>query len=228
MKKKNKKRINRKKIVIMLLVLIVLVISLIYIYFNSNKENNVIKSKSKVVDSIQKYGYTVSDTDTKLFKTKFRELKRLLSSENIDSQKYAELVGELFIVDFFSLDNKVTKNDVGGVEYVYSNYKTSFIDKARDQFYKFVKNDLNDDRNQELPEVSTIKVDSTEEIDASSVLKTDEFKNIEKAYKINLSWTYVKDLGYQSSATLIIIKDGDFKFSVAKVQSTDSSSNTEE
>ena len=110
----------------------------------------------------------------------------------------------------------MSKNDVGGVQFVYKNYKATFIDKARDQFYKYLKNNLDGKRNQELPEVSEIKVESVEAVSASSELTTDEFKSIDEAYKVNLSWDYKSDLGYQKSATVIVVKD-DNKFSVAKL-----------
>lgn len=214
---KKKKRVNKKKMFLIVFFIVIVGAISCFVYFKYFKENNKIEEKSKVVDSIKKYGYTVSDTDTKLFKTKFKELKRILSSSNIDNKKYSELVAELFVIDFFSLDNKITKNDIGGVEFVYENYKATFVDKARDEFYKYVKNNLNDNRKQELPIISTIKVESSESCEVSEELEKEEFENIDEAYKIKLSWTYEKDLGYQKEATLIVVKDGEFKFSVAKL-----------
>lgn len=210
------KKKNKKKKVIIVLILIILIVVGVFAYTTLNKGNDKIEEKEKVVDSIKDFDYTISDTDTKLFKTKFNELKKELKKSTIDNKKYSKLVAELFIIDFFTLDNKITKNDVGGVQFVYSNYKKSFVDKARDQFYKYVKNNLNDNRNQKLPVVETIKVNSIEEINASDELTTDEFKNIDEAYKVNLSWTYKEDLGYQTDATVIVVKDAN-KFSVAKL-----------
>lgn len=228
MRRNKNKRVLKKKVILILIVLIILISMGVYVYFNFFKGNSKVEEKTKVVDSIKKYGYTVSDNDTKLFKTKFKELKRLLNKDKIDNKKYSELVAELFIIDFFSLDNKITKNDIGGVQFVYDNYKTSFIDKARDEFYKYVKNNLNDDRTQELPVISTIKVKSSEKVSLDNVFKKDELKNIEEAYKIELSWTYQKDLGYQKEATLIVVKDGDLKFSVAKLYNDTSSESSDD
>jgi hypothetical protein len=216
-KKNNKKKIKKRKIVILILIIVLIVGICIYLYLDKKSDNNNIKSKLKVVDSIKKYDYSISNKDTKLFKTKFNELKKVLNKKTVDNKKYSELISELFIIDFFTLDNKLTKNDVGGVQFIFSNYKTSFIDKARDEFYKYVKNNLNDDRSQELPIVSTIKVESSDSINPSDVFSKDELKSISEAYKISLSWTYEKDLGYQTNATLVVVKDGDFKFSIAKL-----------
>lgn len=215
-KKKNKKKRRRK--ILFLLIIILLLVGGLFVYKNYFKKSEPkIEVKSKVLDSIDEYGYTISDTDTKLYKSKYDELKRTLTAKTIDNKKYSELVAELFIIDFYSLDNKTSKNDVGGVEFVYTDYKTSFIDKARDEFYKYVKSNLNDNRNQKLPIVSTIKVESSEKVDASDYFDNDDIQSIDEAYKIELSWTYKEDLGYAKESTIIVIKDGDKKFSVAKL-----------
>lgn len=210
---------KRKKRKIKLLLFIIVLIGagvLVYMALNPGKKesNEPIK---KVVDEIKNFDYTVAETDSKLFKTEFKNLKKILSAKEIDNKEYATEIAKLFIIDFFTLDNKVSKNDVGGVQFVYSGYKTSFIDKARDEFYRYVKSNLDKNRSQELPTVKTIEAESTEEIAASSELSGEAFGAITEAFKVKLSWTYDKDLGYQSSATVVVIKDED-KFSVAKME----------
>ena len=64
----------------------------------------------------------------------------------------------MFIADFFNLDNKISKNDVGGKEFVYSNYQTDFEKFAMDSMYKSVENDVYGKRNQELPIVTKVEV----------------------------------------------------------------------
>ena len=214
-KVKNKKKRKGWKLILFLIVLIAAGV-LIYMALNNNtpKENNT--KKKKVVDKIDNFDYSVSETDTKLFKDEFKKLKKVLSEKEVDNKKYSESVAKLFIIDFYTLDNKVSKNDVGGVQFVYSKYKSTFIDKARDQFYKYLKNNLNNDRKQDLPIVSEITVNSSEAISASSELSGTDFAGVEEAYKVNLSWDYEEDLGYQKNATVIVIKDEN-KFSVAKL-----------
>lgn len=217
--KKNKKMKSKRKRRVIFLILLILIIAIsAVVYFKFIKKEDKVEVKTKVVDKIDNFDYTISDSDTKLFKEKFKELKEVLSKEEVDNKKYSELISQLFIIDLFTLDNKITKNDIRSVQFVYSNYKTSFIDKTRDEFYKYVKSNLNNDRNQELPIVETIKVESIEKTNASDIFNTDELKNIDEAYKVNLSWTYKKDLGYQKKATVIVVKDNN-KFSVAKLMS---------
>ena len=213
--KRVKKKKGKKKLIIFILVLLV---AGGLVYYALSGSTTTKKSGAKVVDKIDNFDYKVADTDTKLFKNEFKELKKILSKKEVKREDYASSIAKLFIIDFFTLDNKVTKNDVGGVQFVYTNYRTTFIDKARDEFYKYVKSNLNNDRKQELPIVKEVKVENIEKIETSSELSGDEFAAIDEAYKVKLTWTYEKDLGYQTEATVIIVKDND-KLAVAKLTS---------
>ncbi len=214
MSKKTRKKSKKKLIVFFLLLLIAG--GLVFFTLKLNKKDEPAEKKAKVVDEIKNFDYTVSETDTKLFKDEFKKLKKVLSQKEVDNKEYSNEIAKLFIIDFFTLDNKITKNDVGGVQFVYSGYKTTFIDKSRDEFYKYVKSNVNGDRSQELPIVETIEVASSEPVSASAELSGDQFAQISEAYKVNLTWTYKKDLGYQNKATVIVVKDND-KFAVAKM-----------
>ena len=216
---KNNKPKKKRKIfrIIFLIILVATAGILIYMALTQGTSSNK-KEGKKVVDKIDDFDYTVSETDTKLFKEEFKKLKKVLSEKKVDNKEYANEVAKLFIIDFYTLDNKVTKNDVGGVQFVYSDYKASFIDKARNEFYRYVKSNLDNNRKQDLPIVKSITIDDSEEVSALSVLDPTEFGDKE-AYKINVSWEYEKDLGYQEKATLIVVKDND-KFSVAKLTSS--------
>ena len=215
-KEKRKGKKSKKKLIVFILVL--LVAGGLTYYALCCTGSSTKKTGAKVVDKIDDFDYKVADTDTKLFKNEFKSLKKILSAKEVKREEYASSIAKLFIIDFFTLKNKVTKNDVGGVQFFYSNYKTTFIDKARDEFYKYVKSNLNDDRTQNLPVVKDITVESNEKITASDVLSGDSFASIDEAYKVNLKWTYEDDLGYQTSATVIIVKDND-KLAVAKLTS---------
>ena len=219
MSKKNKKPKSKgKKIKRILVFIFVLLIAggLVYFALFNNKGKETTVKKKKIVDKIDNFDYSISETDSKLFKKEFKKLKEVLSKKEVDNEKYSQEVAKLFVIDFYTLNNKMTKNDIGGVQFVYNNYKATFIDKARDEFYRYVKNNLDGKRDQNLPEVESIEVNSIEKISAGSELNSDEFNAIDEAYKVNLSWEYKEDLGYQKSATVIVVKDGT-KFSVAKL-----------
>lgn len=209
-------KLKKRRIVIGVLILILAILLILFAINLGDKDN---ENKKKVVDEIKKFSYTVSDTDTKLFKDKFKKLKNVLSEKEIDNKEYAKLISELFIIDFYTLDNKTSKNDVGGVQFIYESYKADFVDKARDSIYKQVKSNLDSTRNQNLPEVQNIEVNSIEEVVPSEIFESEEFEGVTdpEAYELNLSWTYKNNDDFQSEATIIVVKDKD-KLSIGKLE----------
>lgn len=221
MKQKQTKRTNKKKnnkIKLIFIAFMLLIIGFIVVKFVFLNNNSTDEPKKKVVDEIKKFSYVVSDADTKLFKEKFKLLKSELSKKNINNKEYAKLISELFVIDFYTLDNKSNKNDIGGTQFVYTSHKTDFIEKARHGMYKQVQSNLDDDRKQSLPEVSTVEVIQVEEIVPSTVLSSDDFKESTNtdAYEIKLKWTYKNNDDFQKEATIVVVKDGD-KLSIAKL-----------
>ncbi len=185
--------------------------------------NNFIKPKSnkaKVVDSIKNkdVDYVVNDSDTKIFKQNFNELKKVLNAKDVDNEKYAEVITKLFVIDFFTLSNKTSKNDVGGVQFVYENYKTDFVEGARNSIYKQVHSNVTDDKsNSSLPTVSKVTIDDIDEISPSSMFENLGFTEDQVGYMINISWEYKNKDDFQSNATIIVVPDGK-KLSVARMQ----------
>lgn len=209
---------NKKKNIIIFIIVLLTALVLVLFALNigkNDKEENV----KKVVDEIENFEYTVSETDTKLFKDTFKELKTELSKSEVDKEKYASLVAKLFIIDFYTLSNKTSVNDVGGVQFVYSSYKTDFVDFARTGMYKQVQSNLDNDRNQDLPEVKSVDIEAIDTVVPSTILESEEFKNIAEAnaYEIKINWSYTKTNNFQDSATMLIVEDGS-KLSVAKLK----------
>ena len=46
-------------------------------------------------------------------KNAFKELEIVLNEDHIDYSKYAELLSELFVIDVFTLNNKLASTDIG-------------------------------------------------------------------------------------------------------------------
>lgn len=164
------------------------------------------------IDEIIEYNYHLHENDTDLFRTKFNELKTELYSDNINEENYATLLASLFVIDFYTLDNKTTNMDIGGIEYLYSSIKDNFILKASDTIYKYVKSNIYGDRIQELPVVSNIIVESCKNITFKSKNITDE-----EAYEVVVNVEYLKDMNYPSEVTLTIVHEND-KLAVIEVK----------
>ena len=195
MKKKTKK--------ILIIILILLLILLGYlIYTKVIKKDNV--KESKVIAEIDDFGYELRDNKDERYKKMFKELQDILKEKEVDYDKYASKISEMFIYDFYSLDNKLAKNDIGGVDFIYPDALSNFLTNAESTYYKYVESNIYGNRNQSLPLV--------DEITVGDINKT-EFAvgdtNVDDAMEINVTWTYTSDSfsDYQKSATLTLIKD---------------------
>ena len=187
---------SRKIIISLIVIILIAIIGLIVyktVFNNSQKEVKIIKR-------IKDYDYNLKENETELYKTEFNELDRILSKKNVDYEEYAKSITKLFIIDFYTLNNKLSKNDIGGTEFIKEDMRDNFIEEARSTFYKYVE--VIDGRTQELPEVSSITDVSVEKTEFKYSDKTID----ENAYKVSISWDYVEDLGYEKEASMIIVK----------------------
>ena len=186
----------KRLIMIFIVIAILLIISfLVYKLLKNNNTNDNIK----VVDSIEKYGYNLDDRDSALMKSKYEELKKVLNSDEIDYEEYAKILAELFIIDLFTMNNKINKYDVGSAEYVYPDSIENFKLNVEDTIYKHMENNSDGKRKQDLPEVSGSNI---------TAINTGEFLIDEENYDsfiVELNWDYVKDLGYDDNATITLI-----------------------
>lgn len=199
---------KKYKVMLSILIIIILVVVGLLIYKNfldkpDSKEENPATNTSKVTNEIEGYQYTLEDRDTKLFASTFKNLKKLLEETEENENKmedYATYLSELFIIDLYTISNKITKYDIGGLEYIYENAKSSFRSKVLDTIYKTVEDDSYETRTQELPTVSEIKV---EKLEKTNVV-VDETNY--SAYLVTLSWSYEKDLGYDNRGKVTLIE----------------------
>lgn len=208
--KKKKRKIKLKKIFLLLL----LIISVIFAYKYMNRKQPETK-EVEVIDSIDDFGYNLNDNETKYYNELFNQLKELLKEQEYDEEKYATLIGKLFLTDFYDLDNKVMKSDIGGTQFVYDQYREDFISGAMDTVYKYVESNVYGDRKQELPIVKEINVEN---------ITTDSFKygdNVDnKAYYITLNINYVKKLEYPTKVELVLIHNNN-RLEIAKLETKD-------
>ena len=191
----------KKKYKILLIVIIILIIVIIaaIIAFKFLKGSEPAEPV-KVVDSIDNFDYTLDDRDTELMKNTYNELKTVLSSDEIDYEKYAEILSKLFVIDLFTMDNKVNRYDVGSTEYVYPDSVDNFKTNVEDTIYKSMENNSDGKRRQDLPEVSSIDNTSVE----TSTFTIGEEEH--ESFVVNINWSYVSDLGYDDNAIIILIE----------------------
>jgi len=223
--KKEKKGKSKKKIVLYVTILIVMVVlaGLLYLAWSGKKEPTKEKVEVKELENLgDDWGYTLKDNDSELFKSEFAILKEIINSDSIDTQKYSEQVAKMFIIDVYTLSTKMSIYDVGGIEFFYSDEdaNTMFQQKLIDTMYSTLEDNTYGDREQELPEVKSINVESSEKTTFEYIKKVDDKEVKEKleGFKVLLTWDYVKDMGYDKKAELIVVKDGEKKYSVVKIK----------
>lgn len=216
--KEPKKRIKLKKdnivILIVELILLALIITLINMTRDTFKNKKTTSNEAKVVDKIDdKYGYYLTENHTEYYKDLYNELKKVLTADEIDDDKYATLISQLFAADFYDLNSKVSKSDVGGVQFLIKSYQNDFIKTASgaNGMYYYIKSNLDGDRKQELPEVIKTEVVSLKN-QSYKYLKIDD----EKAYKATVNITYKKDLGYPKTVILTLAHYND-KLIIAEI-----------
>ena len=160
---KMKKSVKIVLIVIVLLILVGCGVGGYYFFFKKEPAPETPIKEIEITNTIDQFGYTLEDRDTDLFVEKFNELKELLNQEEYDVKEYISLISQLFVIDLFTIDNKMSRYDVGGLEYVYSGAVSSFQTVAENSIYKTVENNLDDSRTQQLPEVASVTISVLDE-----------------------------------------------------------------
>lgn len=200
-----KRKLKKKRIIIALIILVAFICASSFGIYKLLFNKKEIKTVATVTDKIANgYDYTITDEATKYSKQLFGKLKKELSKDSVDEEKYATLETQIFISEFFTLSNKVNRSDVGGIQFVYKDYQESFTKLAMEGMYHYVENNIYGDRKQELPEVVNVDVINTEQ---KEYILSDDVTD-EKAYYVDVTINYAKDLGYQQSATVVLIHNG--------------------
>lgn len=184
-------------LLLLILVIIVIVGLILFKLFFAKDE---VKNNVKVIDSIVDFSYTLDERDTKLMKDNYQELKNILKEREIDYDEYAKVLAKLFIIDLFTMDNKINKYDVACLEYVYPDNLENFKTNVEDTIYKLVEDNTYGKRTEKLSIVNNVEITNEEE----STFKINEEEV--PSYVVTLNWTYDKDLGYDKNAKITMIR----------------------
>lgn len=207
MKKKRKRKYKLKPFIVIALVLVVIIVVVWYFFF---REKEMVVT---VVSEIDGYNYYLDSNETRIYKKYYKELESELEDNKVDEKNYAELISKLFVIDFYTLSNKLTNQDVGGIQFIHTNVQEKFKLEASSTVYKYVKNNLSGNRKQKLPEVKKVEILSNEMIKYD---ETDYYDD--SAYQLKLKVNYVKDLDYPEEVVIKLIHEEN-KLSIIEVES---------
>lgn len=185
--------INKIKKIIRIIMLVVVALIAIYAIFVAIPSK---KNKDEGIENINNK-YILYKRDSSLYKENFEKLRTILEISPVDNKKYAETIVKLFVIDFYTLDNKNENTDIGGLQYVHSNLKDNLVLNASSTMYKYIKT------TKELPKVKSITSVDTRE--TTYKINDKDYS----AYAITINWEYDKDLGYEKQGTFIVVNDNE-------------------
>ena len=191
-----------KRILIILVIATALIATTVFFVKKLTATKEV--EEAKVLNTIDDYGYVLKDNKSKKYQKLFEELVGILEKKEVDEKEYVSKISEMFIVDFYSLNDKSAKTDVGGVDFVHPSVLGNFLENAENTFYKHVESNIYNNRSQKLPTVDTVTVDSVETTSFTYGDKTDE-----NAYLVKVNWTYAETefSTYQTNAAMIFVHE---------------------
>lgn len=203
--------------------------------------------ETKDTHKIESMNYVLRDNATELQEEYFTELKEAVESETQDPVTIAGLVGKNYVADFYTWTNKQGQYDVGGMYYVCSEknktvkYKENIYQKARDGFYKYINEYIEEYGSENLLEVASVEVTSAKKLDdkytlyefIESIQTGDEAWEViydyvdHDAYAVSLRWIYNENTklnlsDYAKSINLIVIEnDGRYEIVEASEKTID-------
>lgn len=209
-KNKKEKKKNYKKIILIIcfILFIYFIGGIVFCVLKKNISTTKVKVDTGV--SIKGFEYILYKSHPQLYKDEFKVLKSNLEKKTINYDEYAKSISKMFLIDLYNINNKKNMYDVGGVVFVYPDARDNYKLNVINTLYKYVKNNNDGKRKQELPEVKSVEIINLE--DNKYTIDEDEYDG----YKLNLHIEYVKDLGYDKDAEIIIIKQDKYLYIVEK------------
>lgn len=195
----------KKRNVALIILILILIYAVVGVYYNLTHQEKT--PEVKEVDKVDKYNYVLKSNATELQKTQFNELKEILNGDIVDDD-YAKIIAKMFVTDLYTLTNKINKYDVGGIDYVFESGKSNYKLNVEDTLYKYLEDNTDNKRNQELPLVTNVDVENIESV---------KYKIGETSYdakKVLVNITYEKDLGYDTKVNIVLVKDNDYYYVV--------------
>ena len=134
MKRKQKLKVDK----ILVIFIIVGIVLFGFLGFKAYNDFFVDKTPNKKLMSLDLYGYTLAKNDTSLYKDNFKELEAVLNEKPINYHSYAKLLAKLFVIDVYTLDNKLASTDIGGLEFVHNDFKANFSEYLGSSLYNHI------------------------------------------------------------------------------------------
>ena len=127
----------KKKILLFIFIIILVYAIGGIIFWFLNKKPEVVRISN--LDSISGYNYNLKSNDKELYKSEFKILKKNLESNEINKEEYAKSISKMFIIDLYTLNNKINKYEIGGEQFVYPDAVENFKLNVQNTIYKYLE-----------------------------------------------------------------------------------------
>lgn len=194
----------KKFILIILFMILIYSVGGIYYIEYVYKDNNEPVVKNLV--EIEGYPYSLKSNASKLYKDEFNILKDNLENK-YNEEEYIKSISKLYIIDLYSLKNKLNKYDIN-VDFIYPDIVSNYRLNIENTLYKYLENNSDGNRNQELPVVSNVIID--EILDEKYSLNKENVP----CKKVKVTIEYENDLGYDKSGTITLVKQDKYYYIV--------------
>ena len=194
----------KKFILIILFMILIYSVGGIYYIEYVYKDNNepVVKNLAE----IEGYPYSLKSNACKLYKDEFNILKDNLENK-YNEEEYIKSISKLYIIDLYSLKNKLNKYYIN-VDFIYPDIVSNYRLNIENTLYKYLENNSDGNRNQELPVVSNVIID--EMLDEKYSLNKENVP----CKKVNVTIEYENDLGYDKNGTITLVKQDKYYYIV--------------
>lgn len=147
-----------------------------------SKNEKVVEEQKEKTQLIENHQYTSPLNPTENQILAYNDLSATV--EKGDNKEEAKQVAVSFVYDFFTLSNKKSAEDIGGLQFIPSNKVATFMQYAKSYYYSNYSTIANEYGKENLPEVDSVSVESMEE----AQLDFGEYTN--SGYIINVKVTY--------------------------------------
>lgn len=199
------KRNKRRIIMVIALVLLNIAIGILLLTNNKEEEKVVEVKTTHVVGP-----YTINSGQTDYLVALEKQLSESLTAA--DDEKISNSVAQYFVSDYFTLANKTSAIDVGGLELVLPANKSIFEKNSIDSFYIDYPYYVKSYTKEKLPEVIKTTVSSSKEYSTKKVVN-DKNKSlgVKAAKQITLKIEYKEVEGVKytmlDTTSVVVVKD---------------------
>lgn len=147
---KNKKKFNIFFIIVPLAIVLLILTFLFFKIYSSQNTNN------ETVETGIRTPYRIPANPTEFQRQTFKQLQE--SYANNSQEQVALHVGQLMLSDFFTLSNKNSRNELGGIDYILNDqdFRKAFFSQAMANYYGFLEELKIEYGKDQLPTVTNV------------------------------------------------------------------------